>query len=460
MGSSSGLSRMGTIALCVRGCCCGGPTTRLSTRKGAGSPPIDPTSSPSPAVHQLLPAGRTLIPSPQVDSTTSQVHVQGGMKLSALHLALTPHSLALSSLGSISDQTLAGALSTATHGSGVTFGNLSTSVTFLDLVLPLPGIPVVRVSEESDPELFKSALCGLGAVGVVVGVGLQCEKAFRLEEECWTIGLADFVDRWEEIAGSAEHVRCWWFPQVGEVKVSRMNRTTKVCHCLSCRWRTANLSQDLTPPPPIVKTWITETLVAKHFHALVLALTRYFPNLLPYHAHLMWALVHRPAPIEWSKVFRPVFPASSASIEGERTKLGAAMKDAMGEKESTPPLPILTKPTYRVDISNNIFNYDCGLRVLVSSSPSQLTNTPCSPQYTYEGAIPFSRTGECLLALEAWHTKELNDPKGLRSHFPVEIRFTEKDDIWLSPTYGMRGTYIGAIQYRCVSSRSASQEGS
>ena len=71
-----------------------------------------------------------------------------------------------------------------------------------------------------------------------------------------------------------------------------------------------------------------------------------------------------------------------------------------------------------------------------------------SPQYTYEGAVPYERTGECLTALEEWTTKELNDPKGLRSHFPIEVRYTEKDDIWLSPTYGSRGTYIGAIQYR------------
>lgn len=151
------------------------------------------------------------------------------MKLSALHPKLREHGLAVSSLGSISDQTLAGCLSTATHGSGVTFGNLSSCVTFLDLVLPLPDAPVVRVSREEDEDLFLSALCGLGSVGVVVGVGSRVEKDFKLEEEVWTIGFAEFVERWQEIAESAEHVRCWWFPQVGQVKVSRMNRTTKVC---------------------------------------------------------------------------------------------------------------------------------------------------------------------------------------------------------------------------------------
>jgi L-gulonolactone oxidase len=71
-----------------------------------------------------------------------------------------------------------------------------------------------------------------------------------------------------------------------------------------------------------------------------------------------------------------------------------------------------------------------------------------SPQYTYEGAVPYEKTGDCLIAMEEWLTKELHDPQGLRSHFPIEIRWTEKDDIWLSPTYGQRASYIGAIQYR------------
>jgi len=157
-----------------------------------------------------------------------------------MHPVLRAAGLAISSLGSISDQTLAGCLATATHGSGVTFGNLSSAATFLDLVLPLPDAPVVRVSPDAGlvnapgfsvqeaQDLFAAAACGLGAIGIVVGVGMRVERAFRLEEELWTIAFDDFVERWQEIAESAEHVRCFWFPQIGQVKVSRLSRTTKV----------------------------------------------------------------------------------------------------------------------------------------------------------------------------------------------------------------------------------------
>lgn len=159
------------------------------------------------------------------------MHAEGGIKLSNFHVAVRKHGLAMSSLGSISDQSLAGSISTATHGAGVTYGNLSTFVRHLTLVLPDEKCTVVRVSETEDPELFKASLCGLGVTGIIVGVGIECEDDFKLEEECWSIKFEDFVERWQEIAESGEHVRCWWFPQVGEVKVSRMNRTQKVRGC-------------------------------------------------------------------------------------------------------------------------------------------------------------------------------------------------------------------------------------
>ncbi|KAI5477448.1 hypothetical protein MNV49_006360 [Pseudohyphozyma bogoriensis] len=365
----------------------------------------------------------------EIDATTKTAYVQGGIKLSALNSALAANSppFALTSLGSISDQTIAGAISTATHGSGVAYGNLSTFVQFIDLVLPLENAPVVRVSRTDDEDLFLSALCGLGVVGLIVGMGIKVENRFKLEEEIWSMSTAEFIEKWRDIAESAEHVRTWWFPQVGEVKVSRLNRTNK----------------DITPPAPALQSWVTENVLAKHFHALVLSVARIFPNILPYHAHLMYALVHRPASIDWYKLLRPVFPKTSVKrvtfveegTEGKKEVpvivVSEEEKEIMGYGKDGKSWKQRTESTWKVDLSENIFNYDCGF-----------------PQYTYEGAVPYERTTECLQALDTWYTKELNDPNGLRCHFPIEVRFTEKDDIWLSPTYGQRGTYIGAIQYR------------
>jgi phage baseplate assembly protein gpV len=57
---------------------------------------------------------------------------------------------------------------------------------------------------------------------------MKAETNFKLEEECFSMRFDTFQKHWREIAESSEHVRCWWFPQIGRVKVSRLNRTTKV----------------------------------------------------------------------------------------------------------------------------------------------------------------------------------------------------------------------------------------
>jgi hypothetical protein len=73
-----------------------------------------------------------------------------------------------------------------------------------------------------------------------------------------------------------------------------------------------------------------------------------------------------------------------------------------------------------------------------------------SPQYTYESSVPYDSTSDVLTSLNEWHVRELHNPKGyeLKAHFPIEIRWTERDDIYLSPCYEQRGTFLGAIQYR------------
>lgn len=64
--------------------------------------------------------------------------------------------------------------------------------------------------------------------------------------------------------------------------------------------------------------------------------------------------------------------------------------------------------------------------------------------------MPLTNARRCLLELRAWLDSELADPSGLRPHFPIEIRFTEADDIWISPSYGQRMCWIGIVQYKYV----------
>lgn len=149
------------------------------------------------------------------------------MILSELHKHLERHDLALTSVGSISDQTIAGIIVTATHGSGLTYPSMSSLVHSFTILLADGRI--VSCSQNEDKNLFLATLCGFGTTGFILNVTFQCEKRFRLREEAENVNFHDFVKRFEEIAGSAQHVRCWWFAQRGVVRVSKCNRTDEVC---------------------------------------------------------------------------------------------------------------------------------------------------------------------------------------------------------------------------------------
>jgi FAD/FMN-containing dehydrogenase len=136
--------------------------------------------------------------------------------------------MALRNIGSISDQTLGGLISTASHGSGVDYPVLSADVKSLVIALPQPGAPVVRVSREQDPDLFTASLCGLGATGFLLEVEMEIEPAFRLRETKEAVEVDEVIDNLDKIKRSAEHVRVWWYYNGDGMIVGRANRTYEV----------------------------------------------------------------------------------------------------------------------------------------------------------------------------------------------------------------------------------------
>lgn len=106
-----------------------------------------------------------------------------------------------------------------------------------------------------------------------------------------------------------------------------------------------------------------------------------------------------------------------------------------------------------IDDSYRIFNVNC--RVSLYWQKNHLGFLPLFflyitqyPQYTTEWAIPYENSQACLLEIREYLQKEQRNPHGIRPHFPVEIRFSAPDDIWLSPSYGRRTCWIGIVQYK------------
>lgn len=162
----------------------------------------------------------------QVNVEKRYVVAQGGIILSALHTVLAQHGLAMINVGSISDQTLAGVVTTATHGTGMHFKVISSHVQAL--VLLLPDGTRVRCSRTERSDLFMASLCSLGSTGLILQIQLEVGPAFRLKETQESLPFDHVVDRLDSYANSSEHVRMWWFPQANTVRVSSADRTTEV----------------------------------------------------------------------------------------------------------------------------------------------------------------------------------------------------------------------------------------
>ncbi|HVQ96961.1 MAG TPA: D-arabinono-1,4-lactone oxidase [Mycobacteriales bacterium] len=158
-----------------------------------------------------------------VDTAARTATVRAGTRLRELNRLLGAHGLALENMGDIDRQTLAGALATGTHGTGLRYGGLATQIAALELVLADGS--VVTCSPAEQPDLFAAAAVGLGAYGVVTAVTLRCAPAFTLRAVEEPAKLGDLLGgRFAALAETDEHVEFYWFPHTDDCVLKRNNR--------------------------------------------------------------------------------------------------------------------------------------------------------------------------------------------------------------------------------------------
>ncbi|HWE54095.1 MAG TPA: D-arabinono-1,4-lactone oxidase [Acidimicrobiales bacterium] len=144
------------------------------------------------------------------DRETGTVTVGAGTALHRLNDLLAGTGLALTNMGDIDVQTISGAISTGTHGTGESFGGIATQVVGLELVLADGSIVTCSATER--PELWSAARVGLGALGIITKVTLSCVPLFSLRAEEGPMPLDELLDRFDELAGSFDHFEAYWFP--------------------------------------------------------------------------------------------------------------------------------------------------------------------------------------------------------------------------------------------------------
>ncbi|ALV46626.1 FAD-linked oxidoreductase [Arthrobacter alpinus] len=155
-----------------------------------------------------------------VDRATKQVTLGGGTRLFEIPHLLEPYSLAMENLGDIDQQSISGAISTGTHGTGLKFGGIATQVRALTLVTGTGE--VLHCSESQHPEVFAVARVGLGALGIITSVTLQCVDSFKLHAVERAEPLAAVLTDLAERNASLDHFEFYWFPHT-EVALTKSN---------------------------------------------------------------------------------------------------------------------------------------------------------------------------------------------------------------------------------------------
>ncbi len=146
-----------------------------------------------------------------------------GTKLSELGALLSSKGLALENQGDVDVQSLAGAVSTGTHGTGSRFGSLSTQVVELRLILASGG--VVTCSRRQEPDVFAAARVSLGLLGVISQVTLRVVPAIRLHERTWAAGVDECLGEFEALDQAHRHVEFFWVPRADKCALKTLSST-------------------------------------------------------------------------------------------------------------------------------------------------------------------------------------------------------------------------------------------
>ncbi|MFE6224661.1 D-arabinono-1,4-lactone oxidase [Streptomyces sp. NPDC057854] len=158
-----------------------------------------------------------------IDREAMTVTVESGTPLKRLNVALAREGLSLTNMGDIMEQTVAGATSTGTHGTGRDSASLAAQIRALELVTA--DGTVLTCSATENPDVFAAARIGLGALGVVTALTFAVEPVFLLtaREEPMRFDrvLADF----DALHAENEHFEFYWFPHTDNCNTKRNNRS-------------------------------------------------------------------------------------------------------------------------------------------------------------------------------------------------------------------------------------------
>ena len=158
-----------------------------------------------------------------IDKITNTATIQAGAKLENLNIELWESGYAFSNLGSIARQSLAGTISTGTHGTGLNHQVLGSMVENFKLV-NADG-EILSIDKKANPELFKNALISLGSLGIVTEMTIKVVPKFQLQERSGLMDFEEVCDNILDWVKEENHIKMWWFPHTNKMMVYRYNHS-------------------------------------------------------------------------------------------------------------------------------------------------------------------------------------------------------------------------------------------
>jgi len=221
------------------------------------------TAVAAPEHTMLRPHGMTGIVA--VDREAMTVTALAGTRLKHFNAALEGLGLSLHNMGDIAEQTLAGAISTGTHGTGGVAAGLAAQVVGLELVTGTGE--VLRATPQQNPDVLAVARLGLGALGVITTITFAVEPLFLLEAVDLPMSWDEAHACFDELTATNHHVDMYWFPHTDRMLTKRNNR----------------LDDDLSEarPLPRFREWLDDDLLSNRVFGLETAALNLAPRAIP-----------------------------------------------------------------------------------------------------------------------------------------------------------------------------------
>jgi L-galactono-1,4-lactone dehydrogenase len=328
-----------------------------------------------------------------VDAEKKTVTLQAGARVREVVEALRPHGLTLQNYASIREQQMGGFTQVGAHGTGAAIPPVDDTVVEMKIVSPSRGL--VTLSAEKEPELFKLAKCGIGALGVVAELTIQCVDAHKLVEHTWTATPSEIESKHEGWLREHQHIRYMWIPHTDTVVVVASN--------------------PLKPGErePRIKSGYSEK---KRAEPLVRLLREVAPNV-------------NPANMGFGQLRDELLKVNPLDVEHVK-RVNAAEAEFWKRSKGM-----------RVDWSDQILGFDCGgqQHVLEVAFPA--------------GELESERSADAPLREDLQFMRELRDmieEKQIPAHAPIEQRWTSGSSSPMSPAAGSLQSlhsWVGIIMY-------------